>query len=114
MQLAPPPYYQSHQRPETPNHSTSPTTTPADYRDAVGSSPGAGEPPDNRRLPKRNVLDPELMGRQDRAQCLMHGTTTEGALLARPDGFVAWRIPAAEPDPGTLLCDIVTALLRRP
>ncbi|OEJ22803.1 monooxygenase [Streptomyces agglomeratus] len=42
----------------------------------------------------------------------MHGTTTEGALLVRPDGFVAWRTSAAEPDPETVLYDIMTALLR--
>ncbi|MFE2873705.1 FAD-dependent oxidoreductase [Embleya sp. NPDC059259] len=29
----------------------------------------------------------------------LHGVTDEGAVLIRPDGFVAWRVPAVELDP---------------
>ncbi|MGX1887529.1 FAD-dependent oxidoreductase [Streptomyces sp. NPDC055287] len=43
----------------------------------------------------------------------MHGTTTEGALLVRPDGFVAWRTAAAEPNPESQLHEVMSMLLRR-
>ena len=29
----------------------------------------------------------------------LYGTGGDGAALIRPDGFVAWRVAAAEPDP---------------
>ncbi|MFJ1898888.1 MULTISPECIES: FAD-dependent oxidoreductase [unclassified Streptomyces] len=42
-----------------------------------------------------------------------HGTSTEGAVLVRPDGFVAWRSPAGVPDAETTLRDVMVSLLRR-
>ncbi|MGC0416534.1 FAD-dependent oxidoreductase [Embleya sp. AB8] len=50
----------------------------------------------------------DLVTAPDEDWATRHGVTDEGAVLIRPDGFVAWRVPAAEPDPeGTL-----TAVLR--
>ncbi|WP_444544810.1 aromatic-ring hydroxylase C-terminal domain-containing protein [Streptomyces anandii] len=43
----------------------------------------------------------------------LHGTTADGAVLVRPDGFVAWRATGATPDPEGTLRDVLTALLRR-
>ncbi|MFP1624787.1 FAD-dependent oxidoreductase [Streptomyces sp. 5K101] len=42
-----------------------------------------------------------------------HGTTGEGALLVRPDGFVAWRSPGSVPDPEAMLSDVLETLLHR-
>ncbi|MDQ1007744.1 putative polyketide hydroxylase [Streptomyces sp. V4I23] len=42
-----------------------------------------------------------------------HGTTGEGALLVRPDGFVAWRSPGSVPDPEAVLSDVLESLLHR-
>ncbi|MFF8596577.1 FAD-dependent oxidoreductase [Streptomyces sp. NPDC015220] len=41
-----------------------------------------------------------------------HGTTTDGAVLVRPDGFVAWRATDAVPDPEETLRQVLTAVLR--
>ncbi|MER5966478.1 FAD-dependent monooxygenase [Streptomyces sp. NPDC002057] len=40
-----------------------------------------------------------------------HGVTAEGAVLVRPDGFVAWRSPEASADPETALREALTAIL---
>ncbi|WP_329459547.1 FAD-dependent oxidoreductase [Streptomyces sp. NBC_01497] len=40
-----------------------------------------------------------------------HGTTEEGAVLVRPDGFVAWRETAGVSDPEETLSKALTALL---
>ncbi|MGQ4513080.1 FAD-dependent monooxygenase [Streptomyces sp. DW26H14] len=42
-----------------------------------------------------------------------HGTTEEGAVLVRPDGFVAWRESGSVRDPEGTLTDVLRALLRR-
>ncbi|MER5514664.1 FAD-dependent monooxygenase [Streptomyces sp. NPDC002763] len=42
-----------------------------------------------------------------------HGTTADGAVLVRPDGFVAWRSEGAVPDPEGELRDVLARLLRR-
>ncbi|MFF3176683.1 FAD-dependent oxidoreductase [Streptomyces sp. NPDC057900] len=42
-----------------------------------------------------------------------HGTSTEGAVLVRPDGFVAWRSPAGVADAEATLRDVMVSLLRR-
>ncbi|MBT2364014.1 FAD-dependent monooxygenase [Streptomyces sp. ISL-10] len=42
-----------------------------------------------------------------------HGTTGEGALLVRPDGFVAWRSAGSVPDPEAVLSDALESLLHR-
>ncbi|MEU1407684.1 FAD-dependent monooxygenase [Streptomyces sp. NPDC005728] len=41
-----------------------------------------------------------------------HGTTADGAVLVRPDGFVAWRTPGAVPDPEATLRKALRTLLR--
>jgi putative polyketide hydroxylase len=41
-----------------------------------------------------------------------HGISTDGAVLVRPDGFVAWRAPGADPDPEGTLRTVLTAVLR--
>lgn len=40
-----------------------------------------------------------------------HGTTPEGAVLVRPDGFVAWRSPGAAADPEVTLRKVLTEVL---
>ncbi|MEU7059001.1 FAD-dependent monooxygenase [Streptomyces sp. NPDC046197] len=42
----------------------------------------------------------------------VHGTTADGAVLVRPDGFVAWRSPGAVPDPEATLRQVLAAVLR--
>ncbi|MGP4000583.1 FAD-dependent oxidoreductase [Streptomyces sp. 8N706] len=43
----------------------------------------------------------------------LHGTTAGGAVLVRPDGFVAWRATAPLPDPERQLNDVMRSVLRR-
>ncbi|WP_217141876.1 FAD-dependent monooxygenase [Streptomyces sp. AC627_RSS907] len=40
-----------------------------------------------------------------------HGVTREGAVLVRPDGFVAWRSPGPAPDPESVLRQVVRKVL---
>ncbi|WP_255947338.1 FAD-dependent oxidoreductase [Streptomyces odontomachi] len=40
-----------------------------------------------------------------------HGTAPDGAVLVRPDGFVAWRAPGAVPDPEAVLGQALERLL---
>jgi putative polyketide hydroxylase len=42
-----------------------------------------------------------------------HGTTPDGAVLVRPDGFVAWRSEDAVPDPEGELREVLARVLRR-
>lgn len=42
-----------------------------------------------------------------------HGTTPEGAVLVRPDGFVAWRAEGPVADPEAALREVMGALLHR-
>jgi hypothetical protein len=42
-----------------------------------------------------------------------HRLETDGALLVRPDGFVAWRTEAAAEDPERTLERVLCRLLRR-
>lgn len=56
-------------------------------------------------------LTPEAESEADWAG--IHGTTADGALLVRPDGFVAWRSSDAVPDPETTLHEALTKLLHR-
>ncbi|MFF4831720.1 FAD-dependent oxidoreductase [Streptomyces sp. NPDC001315] len=41
----------------------------------------------------------------------LHGTTPRGAVLVRPDGYVAWRSEEAVSDPETTLYDLMASLL---
>ncbi|MFH8221421.1 FAD-dependent oxidoreductase [Streptomyces sp. NPDC018057] len=43
-----------------------------------------------------------------------HGTTPDGAVLVRPDGFVAWRTRTTAPDPEATLRETLATLLRTP
>jgi putative polyketide hydroxylase len=42
-----------------------------------------------------------------------YGTTQRGAVLVRPDGFVAWREAEGVTDPEQTLTEVLTALLSR-
>jgi hypothetical protein len=42
-----------------------------------------------------------------------HGVNAEGALLVRPDGFVAWRQPGAVGDPQAVLRDVIEQIVGR-
>lgn len=42
-----------------------------------------------------------------------HGTSAEGAVLVRPDGFVAWRSHGAAADPEATLYEVMVTLLHR-
>ncbi|WP_200262364.1 FAD-dependent monooxygenase [Streptomyces sp. HSG2] len=42
-----------------------------------------------------------------------HGITVDGAVLVRPDGFVAWRSPGPVTDPGAELRRVLARVLRR-
>ena len=42
-----------------------------------------------------------------------HGTTREGAVLVRPDGFVAWRCQGSVEDPESTLREVLTTVLAR-
>ncbi|MFE0805441.1 FAD-dependent oxidoreductase [Streptomyces sp. NPDC058812] len=42
-----------------------------------------------------------------------HGVTRGGAVLVRPDGFVAWRSPGPAPDPESMLRQVVRTVLAR-
>ncbi|MGW1992923.1 FAD-dependent oxidoreductase [Embleya sp. NPDC001921] len=43
----------------------------------------------------------------------LHGVTDEGAVLIRPDGFVAWRVPAVELDPEETMVSVLRAVACR-
>jgi putative polyketide hydroxylase len=53
----------------------------------------------------------ELTPEGDMDWSAAHGTTPEGAVLVRPDGFVAWRSPGPVPDAGSALRQVLTTLL---
>ncbi|MFF9687804.1 FAD-dependent oxidoreductase [Streptomyces sp. NPDC014623] len=44
---------------------------------------------------------------------VVHGTSAEGAVLVRPDGFVAWRSEGAVADPEATLYEVMVTLLHR-
>ncbi|MGW7008479.1 FAD-dependent oxidoreductase [Streptomyces sp. NPDC054933] len=43
----------------------------------------------------------------------VHGTSSDGAVLVRPDGFVAWRAAAATAEPEAALTAVLQSVLRR-
>ncbi|MEU9700350.1 FAD-dependent monooxygenase [Streptomyces sp. NPDC047981] len=57
--------------------------------------------------------DAELAPEDDTDWKETHGVTVDGAVLVRPDGFVAWRSEGAPPDPGAALEQAVMAILGR-
>ncbi|MGW1667315.1 FAD-dependent oxidoreductase [Streptomyces sp. NPDC002324] len=55
--------------------------------------------------------DAELTPEGDTDWAAAHGTTAAGAVLVRPDGFVAWRSTGAVPDAESALREALTTLL---
>lgn len=55
----------------------------------------------------------DLVTEPDVDWAILHGITDEGAVLVRPDGFVAWRVPAAEPDPEDALIAVLHTVAAR-
>ncbi|MFE3033394.1 FAD-dependent oxidoreductase [Streptomyces canus] len=55
--------------------------------------------------------DAELTPEGDADWAAVHGTTPEGAVLVRPDGFVAWRSAGAVPDAESALRQVLDTLL---
>jgi len=43
----------------------------------------------------------------------LHGTDSDGAVLVRPDGFVAWRARTSETAPERTLTDVLDAVFSR-
>ncbi|MEV5512583.1 FAD-dependent monooxygenase [Streptomyces flaveolus] len=56
--------------------------------------------------------DAELLPEDDDTDwAKSHGVTRGGAVLVRPDGFVAWRAPGPAPDPAAMLRQVLTSVL---
>lgn len=55
----------------------------------------------------------ELTPNGDADWAELHGVTPDGAVLVRPDGFVAWRSEGSSDDPETALRKALTAILGR-
>ena len=55
--------------------------------------------------------DAELTPEGDTHWSAAHGTTPEGAVLVRPDGFVAWRSAGPVPDAESALRQVLGTLL---
>ncbi|MEU6100299.1 FAD-dependent oxidoreductase [Streptomyces flaveolus] len=56
--------------------------------------------------------DAELLPEDDDTDwAKSHGVTRGGAVLVRPDGFVAWRAPGPAPDPEAMLRQVLTSVL---
>lgn len=57
--------------------------------------------------------DAELSPASDADWAEVHGVTEDGAVLVRPDGFVAWRSEGSSANPETALREALTAILDR-
>ncbi|WP_406413920.1 FAD-dependent oxidoreductase [Streptomyces sp. NBC_01614] len=57
--------------------------------------------------------DHDLVPDTDADWAELHGTAEDGAVLVRPDGFVAWRADAAMPDADRVLTNVLQTLLCR-
>ncbi|MET7620780.1 FAD-dependent monooxygenase [Streptomyces sp. NPDC005408] len=55
--------------------------------------------------------DADLIPEGDTDWAELHSTTSQGALLIRPDGFVAWRSQGAVADPEAVLHEVMTMVL---
>ncbi|MDH2427220.1 FAD-dependent monooxygenase [Sphaerisporangium sp. TRM90804] len=77
---------------------------------AARAAAGMGVPLDVHVL----AATPDAPGPYDahKSWCERHGVTPSGAVLVRPDGFVAWRAAAEPADPGAAVGDALAALLR--
>jgi putative polyketide hydroxylase len=58
--------------------------------------------------------DAELAPQDGADWAQVHGTTADGAVLVRPDGFVAWRSQGPVPAPEATLRKVMAAVLRLP
>ena len=68
----------------------------------------------HRRLGRRRAQDRwRRAGRSGRSFCDAYGIAADGAVLVRPDGFVAWRQPVAGADPGGSAERALSAVLGR-
>ena len=59
------------------------------------------------------AADADLITEPDKDWAVAHGTSDDGAVLVRPDGFVAWRTPGAADDPEGTLAQVLDDVLRR-
>ncbi|GAA3589995.1 FAD-dependent monooxygenase [Streptomyces osmaniensis] len=57
--------------------------------------------------------DHDLSPERDADWAELHGTAEDGAVLVRPDGFVAWRADAAMPDADRVLTNVMQGVLCR-
>ncbi|TQK51168.1 putative polyketide hydroxylase [Streptomyces sp. SLBN-118] len=57
--------------------------------------------------------DADLVPEGDTDWAALHSATGQGAVLVRPDGFVAWRSPGAVPDPEGVLYEVMATVLSR-
>ncbi|WP_031485729.1 FAD-dependent oxidoreductase [Streptomyces bicolor] len=57
--------------------------------------------------------DHDLVPERDADWAELHGTAEDGAVLVRPDGFVAWRADAAMPDADRVLTNVLQTVLCR-
>ncbi|MFH0521972.1 FAD-dependent oxidoreductase [Streptomyces sp. M41] len=57
--------------------------------------------------------DHDLSPEADADWAELHGTAEDGAVLVRPDGFVAWRADAAMPDADRVLTQVLRTVLSR-
>ncbi|KUM70964.1 FAD-dependent oxidoreductase [Streptomyces curacoi] len=57
--------------------------------------------------------DHDLVPDPDTDWAELHGTAEDGAVLVRPDGFVAWRAAAAMPDADRVLTNVLQTVLCR-
>ena len=70
-----------------------------------------GVPLDCYRVGRGAEYDLVLEDGSDCAQA--HGTDSDGAVLVRPDGFVAWRAATSGTDPEGTLTDVLDTVLSR-
>ena len=56
----------------------------------------------------------ELAPEEDADWAQTHGVAADGAVLVRPDGFVAWRSETSTADPGRVLTEVLDSVLSRP
>jgi putative polyketide hydroxylase len=60
-----------------------------------------------------NGADCDLIPEPEADWAQLHGTADDGAVLVRPDGFVAWRSAAGAADPEQALTDALVTVLHR-
>ncbi|MEU6476273.1 FAD-dependent monooxygenase [Streptomyces sp. NPDC047017] len=73
---------------------------------------GTGVPLVSYRFGAELAPEPQPAGEDTPDWARAHGITPDGAVLVRPDGFVAWRAPGTVPDPEDTLRETLAAVLR--